>query len=102
SAGMLEGITRAAILGPVARASGIAAKETTVRPEDLGSFDECFIVSTTKEICPIMAIDDVPFTVGPATITAKLQSAFRQYVIDYVRRNKGLRVLPRASSPKSN
>ena len=103
SAGMLEGITRAAVLGPVARAAGIAPKETTVRPDDLESFNECFIVSTTKEICPVTAIDDVHFNVGPSTVTANLQSAFLQYVLDHVRRNKRLRVLPRAtSSPRAS
>jgi branched-chain amino acid aminotransferase len=93
AAGMLEGITRASVF-PVARAAGVTATETTVRPEHLASYSECFIVSTTKEICPINAIEDVQFTIGPDTVTAKLQTAFRQYVCDYVQRNKKLRVLP--------
>lgn len=98
AAGMLEGITRASVFGPIASAAGVTATETTVRPEDLRSYTECFIVSTTKEICPIKAIDDVQFTVGPDTVTAKLQAAFRQYVIDYVQRNKRLRVHPRGGN----
>jgi branched-chain amino acid aminotransferase len=97
AAGMLEGITRASVLGPVARTAGVTATEKTVRPEDLKLFSECFIVSTTKEICPINAIDDVHFTVGADTVTAKLQSAFRQHVVDYVKQYKGFRVLPRSS-----
>lgn len=96
SAGMLEGITRAAVFGPIARAAGISANETTVRPEDLPSFSECFIVSTTKEICPVSAIGDVRFTVGPGTVTAQLQAAFRDYTAAYLRRNRGLRVRPSA------
>lgn len=97
ASGMLAGITRASVVGPVANAAGVTVTETSVRPEELQSFTECFIVSTTKEICPINAIDDVQFTVGPDTVTAKLQSAFRQNVIDHVQRNKRFRVLPRFS-----
>ena len=98
SAGMLEGITRAATLGPIARAAGIETKEMAIRPEDLPSFSECFITSTTREIFPINAVDNVRFAVGPQTVTAKLQSAFHDYTDDYLKRNKRLRVLPRVVS----
>jgi branched-chain amino acid aminotransferase len=100
SAGMLEGITRAAVLGPVASAAGVTTSETTIRPEDLASFSECFIVSTTKEIYPVNAINDVRFTLGPTTVTAKVQSAFHDYIASYIKRNKRFRVMPRvAQSP---
>lgn len=97
SAGMLAGITRAVVIGPVARAAGVTVHETTIRPEDLASFSECFIVSTTKEICPVNAIDDVRFTLGPTTLTAKLQAAFRDFTAASVQRNQRLRVWPRAN-----
>jgi branched-chain amino acid aminotransferase len=96
-AGMLEGITRAAVLGPVAAAAGVSTNETTIRPEDLPSFSECFIVSTTKEIYPINAINEVRYAISPESVTAKLQAAFRGYTADYVKRNKRLRVLPRVA-----
>jgi branched-chain amino acid aminotransferase len=101
SAGMLEGITRASVLGAVAKAEGVTTNEITIRPEDIPSFNECFIVSTTKEIFPIHTIDDVRFALGPNTITAKLQAAFHDYTANYVKRNKRLRVLPRATAEKS-
>ena len=97
SAGMLEGITRAAVLGPVARAAGVPVTETTLRPEALASFSECFITGTTRELHPVNAIDDVRFAVGPDTVTAKLRAAFADYARDYVKRHKKLRVLPRAA-----
>jgi branched-chain amino acid aminotransferase len=97
SAGMLEGITRASVLGPVACAAGVTINETTIRPEDLSLFSECFIASTTKEIYPVNAINDVRFALGPETVTAKLQVAFRDYTAHYVKRNKRLRVLPRVA-----
>lgn len=98
SAGMLEGITRASVLGPVARAAGVTINETTIRPEDLASFRECFIASTTKEIYPVNAINEVRFVLGPETVTARLQAAFRDYTASHVKRNKRLRVLPRATA----
>ncbi len=99
SAGMLEGITRAAVLGPVARAAGVPVHETTIRPEELGSFSECFITGTTREVHPVNAIDDRQFTVGPATVTAKLQRAYADYTRTYVSERGRLRVLPRAPKP---
>ncbi len=95
TAGLLEGITRAAVLGPVARGAGVTMKEAAIRPEELSTFSECFVVSTTKEICPVNAIDDVRFALGPDTVTAQLQASFREYVADYVMRNKHLRVFSR-------
>ncbi|HEY6167492.1 MAG TPA: aminotransferase class IV [Verrucomicrobiae bacterium] len=95
SAGMLEGITRAAILGPIAGTAGVRVSETTIRPDELSGFTECFISSTTREIHPVNAIDDVRFTVGGDTVTAKLQSAFIGFTREYVKRHKKLRVWPR-------
>ena len=97
SAGMLEGITRASVLGPVARAAGTGTNETTIRPEDLASFSECFLASTTKEIYPVKAIDEVRFALGPETVTAKLRASFRDYTDTYVKRNKRLRVWSRVA-----
>ena len=99
SAGMLEGITRATVLGPVARAAGVPAHETTIRPEELSSYSECFIVGTTREVQPIHSIDNISFKIGPDTVAAKLQTAFCNYTADYVKRNKRLRVLPRLAPP---
>lgn len=99
SAGMLEGITRGAIIRTVAPAAGIDVRETTIRPAELGSFSECFISGTTREIHPVNAIDDIRFDVGPDTVTAKLQAAFSDYTTAYVKRNRRLRVLPRAPKP---
>ena len=67
--------------------------ETTIRPEQLASFSECFITGTTREILPVNTIDDVHFTVSPATVTSKLRTAFGDFTAAYVKRNKKLRVV---------
>jgi branched-chain amino acid aminotransferase len=99
SAGMLEGITRASVLGPISQAAGVTIQERAVRPEELPAFSECFIASTTKEVFPVSAIDDVRFTMGPETVTAKLRAAFGEYTRAYVKRNRRLAVLPRLRQP---
>ena len=83
AAGLLGGITRGLLLGAVAPAAGVAAAEGPVRPEDLAAMDECFLLSTTKGITPVAAVDAVAFKVGGDTVTARLRTAFADYVRTY-------------------
>ncbi len=99
SAGILAGITRAAVLGPVARAAGVPTQESPIRPEELSTFSECFITGSTREIQPVNAIDDRRFTLGPETVTTKMQRAFKEYTQAYVVRRRRLRVWPREARP---
>jgi branched-chain amino acid aminotransferase len=83
SAGILGGITRALVLGGVASSAGIPALEETIRPSDLPLMDECFLLSTTKDIVPVCAIDGIAFKVGPRTVASRLKSAFARAARDY-------------------
>jgi branched-chain amino acid aminotransferase len=38
--------------------------------------EECFLLSTTKDVVPVGEIDGVRFKVGPDTVTSRLKSAF--------------------------
>jgi branched-chain amino acid aminotransferase len=76
SAGILGGITRSLLLGGFAAAAGIEGSQETVRPADLRSMDECFLLSTTKDIVPVGAIDDVAFRTGPDSVASRLKAAF--------------------------
>jgi branched-chain amino acid aminotransferase len=82
-AGILEGITRGLLLGPVASAAGVRASEAVLLPRDLAAMSECFLLSSTKDITPVNAIDDLRFKVGADTITAKLKAAFAAYAQRY-------------------
>ena len=84
-AGILGGITRGLVLGGIAAAAGVAAREETVRPEDFGAMDECLLLSTTKDIVPVAAIDGAQFQVGPGTATARIKAAFAAYAREYAR-----------------
>lgn len=92
SAGILGGITRELLLGPVAAAAGVRVREATVRPADFARIDECFLLSTTKDVTPVAAIDANRFKFGDDTVTARLKSAFAGYVRAYAADHPELRI----------
>ncbi len=76
-AGLLAGITRAFTM-EVGATAGIRCEEVALRDADLFGADEAFFTSTTKEIVPIVRVDDRTIgdgRVGP--ITRKLLAAYR-------------------------
>ena len=76
-AGLLEGVTRA-FLFEVGRDIGIAVEEATLFPTDLDSADEAFITGSTRELSPVVRIDDRVIGNGrPGPVTAKLLEGFR-------------------------
>ncbi len=77
-AGLLAGVTRAFVL-ELARGLGLHAREETIYEEELASADELFITSTTKEIVPVAAVDDLVIGDGsPGAITRMLRAAFAE------------------------
>jgi branched-subunit amino acid aminotransferase/4-amino-4-deoxychorismate lyase len=83
SAGILSGITRGLVLGGIAASAGIQGTEETIRPGDFPSMDECFLLSTTKDIVPVGEIDGVRFKVGPETVASRLKAAFARAASAY-------------------
>ena len=94
TAGILGGITREILLTEVAPKAGIAAEEGTVWPEDFGRLEECFLLSTTKDLTPVGAIDAQRFPVRADSVTARLKAAFGEYTRAYATRHPELRVIP--------
>ena len=93
TAGILGGITRELLLTEIAAKAGITAEEGTVWPEDFGRMDECFLLSTTKDLTPVGAIDGYRFPVRPDSVTARLKAAFGDYTRAYAARHPELRVI---------
>jgi branched-chain amino acid aminotransferase len=83
SAGILGGVTRALLLEKIAADAGVGMREATVRPEDFARMQECFLLSTTKDVVPVAQIDDATFKVGPDTIARRLKTAFAKYALAY-------------------
>jgi branched-chain amino acid aminotransferase len=92
STGILEGVTRAALLGPVARAAGMRVRQETIKADELKMFSECFISGTTREVLPVQSIDSVRYSVGPKTVSALLRNAFADHTHQYVRQHPELGV----------
>ena len=78
SAGLLEGITRGFVFD-LAAEQGIDAREETLHPADLDTADEAFITGTTRELSPVVQIDDRVVGSGkPGPITLRLLQAYRR------------------------
>lgn len=90
--GILSGITRGLVLDRIASAAGLRAREATIRQDDFPRLTECFLLSSTKDISPVGAIDDRVFTVGGETVTARLKSAFAAYTAESAAAHPELRL----------
>jgi branched-chain amino acid aminotransferase len=77
-AGLLPGITRE-FLFEIGQDVGIHVREQVLRDDDLFGADEAFLTSTTREIVPIVRVDDRVIGPGePGGVTKALLAAFRQ------------------------
>ncbi len=78
AAGLLPGITRE-YLFEVGKDVGVDVREQTLRDEDLFSADEAFLTSTTREVVPIVTVDDRTIGSGkPGPVTRTLLDGFRK------------------------
>jgi len=59
----LDGITRQTVIG-LAKARGVEVHERRILPEELASFNECFICGTGAEVTPVSEIGPYKFTPG--------------------------------------
>lgn len=92
AAGILAGITRGLLLATIAPRAGVPAREAAVRPEGLAGMQECLLLSSTKDITPVAAIDGLRFKVGPDSVAARLKAAFADYACAYAAAHPELKV----------
>ena len=79
-AGILEGITRNAVLD-LAVAAGIDCREATLVRHDLYTADECFLTGTAAEVIPVVEIDGRRIGSGvPGPVTKRLTDDFHALV----------------------
>lgn len=85
AAGLLEGVTRA-FLFEVGQEVGVDVREDSLYPRDLESAEEAFITSTTRELSPVVRIDDRVIGTGkPGPVTRKLLEGYRRRAMDLTR-----------------
>jgi branched-chain amino acid aminotransferase len=76
-AGLLAGITRE-FLFEVGKDAGIEVREQILRDGDLFRADEAFLTSTTREVVPIVRVDDRVIGSGqPGPVTKALLAGYR-------------------------
>ncbi len=79
-AGILEGITRDAVIQLAAEA-GITVREIALTRHDVYTADECFLTGSAAELIPVVKVDDRVIGSGePGPVTADLLGRFRQLV----------------------
>jgi branched-chain amino acid aminotransferase len=81
NAGILDGITRRAVID-LAKNAGIEVAETTLTRHDVYVADECFLTGSAAEVIPVIKVDSRPIgdgLVGP--ITKQLMGAFKALVL---------------------
>jgi len=73
----LDGITRRSVIA-LARAKGIEVVQRHIKPDELSSFSECFIVGTAAEVTPVSRI--AADTFKPGAISLALMDGFAKLV----------------------
>ncbi len=77
-AGILEGITRNAVMN-LARNAGISVTEKALVRHDIFVADECFLTGTAAEVIPVTSLDGRVIGDGkPGPVTEQLLGLFRQ------------------------
>ena len=79
-AGILEGITRGAVM-ELATAAGIPVREAALTRHDVYVADECFLTGSAAEVIPVVKVDDRVIGDGrPGPITRNLAQRFRALI----------------------
>ncbi len=77
-AGILEGITRDAVIG-LARDAGFEVREVSLTRHDIFIAEECFLTGTAAEVIPVVKLDSRAIGDGtPGPVTRDLMARFKQ------------------------
>lgn len=77
-AGILEGITRNAVMD-LAREAGVEVREATLLRHDIYVADECFLTGTAAEVIAVVSLDGRPIGTGkPGPVTKDLLARFQK------------------------
>jgi branched-chain amino acid aminotransferase len=77
-AGILEGITRDAVIG-LARDAGFEVREVSLTRHDVFIAEECFLTGTAAEVIPVVKLDSRAIGDGkPGPVTRDLMARFKQ------------------------
>jgi branched-chain amino acid aminotransferase len=78
ASGLLEGVTRG-FLFEVGKDVGVEVRDEILYPKDLETADEMFITSTTRELSPVVMVDDRVVGSGtPGPVTRRLLGGYQR------------------------
>ena len=78
--GILAGITRELVMR-LAREEGLEVEECIIAPAELQRADEVFVTSSTREVVPVVRVDESPIGDGrPGPVTRALLGAYRRQI----------------------
>ena len=81
---ILDSVTRRVVLEVVAQTKELCIREASVSLDRLTSFQEAFLASTTRNLLPVVRIDDVVIGSGkPGARTRTLMDLFQRYLDGY-------------------
>jgi branched-chain amino acid aminotransferase len=90
-AGLLPGITRG-FLFEVGAEIGVRVREAVLRDDDLAGADEAFLTSTTREVVPIVQVDEKKIGSGaPGPVTRALLEGYRRQAEALTRTHTAMR-----------
>ncbi len=79
--GMLDGVTRAFVIGTLCPRLGIAIEERRLRVEDVTAADEVFLTGTAAEIIAVTQVGDVRIGTGKeGALVKRLRAGFKDIV----------------------
>jgi len=93
ASGCLPGVTRELLLD-VVRVPGISVVQRTLTPADLERADQVFITSTTRDLLPVLAIEDLQIQNRGSVVDA-LVKALEEFRAEYVKANAASGLLTR-------
>ena len=79
SSGCLAGVTRALVI-ELCQRHGIGIVERVILPEEIATFDEAFLTSTTREAQAVSQIDSVAISISPGPLTQRIRGLFKELV----------------------
>lgn len=81
---ILDSVTRRVVLELIAKEPRFSLKEAPIRLDEVSSFAEGFLVSTTRNVLPVVRIDGTIIGPGrPGPVTKELMRAFNDYIDSY-------------------
>ena len=86
TSGCLPGVTRAVLLQEVV-IPGLHVSERELTPSDLENADQVFITSTTRDLLPVLEIDNERLRQSPEVLQ-KLRDSFLSYRRNYIARHQ--------------